>query len=340
MDQRHSRNNRRATSTPPGRPALLRLVERAASTAPPSPPTLRDLVGRNDWQREEIEFMASIVGGIEILESLDADPLPLDEPFDDAAIDTTDLPTVASVLTALHEHRSRWFELLPVDRQYRPAWLAGEYATVIHRLIARAARVGVSAWPSDPRRAAAVFVWIALAGNYALGRGHVSSAPDIWRWYDVNDSRALAARLCVASGLGSVTTRAERTRTMFKVQAVLGDATVIHSSFRRFLAHTRDRWLRSMADHDQARAAQQPVQLRDDGNLAFRACQLQPLWSMKAMSETGRAAVMIAFGVDTEDDDYQLIGMNIPDVYELIRQLHEALDAPMRATVASDGRSG
>ena len=330
MDKRHERIRR--DSTPPGRPALLRLVERAASTAQLPPPTLHDLMRRSDWQREEIEHMAALVGGLDALEALDATPLPFAAPFDDAGIDDAQLPTVAAVLTALHEHRPRWFGLPSLgDRSYVPAWLDGEYATIVHRLIARAARVGTSDWPVDPRRAAAAFVWIALAGSNALGRGHVCSAADIWRWYEVNDSRMPASRLCVASGLGSVTSRAERTRTMFKVQAVLGDPNVLHSRFRRFVAHTRDRWLREIADDDGARVAQQPVRLLEDGNLAFRASQLQPLWSMKAMTETGRAAVMIALGVST-DDDYQLIGMSIPDAHELMRQLQEALDAPLRVS--------
>ena len=284
--------------------------------------------------------MATLVGGVDALESLDSTQLPLGEPFDDTDIDPAHLPAVASVLTALHEHRPIWSELLTRDDSpYRPAWLDGEYATIVHRLIARAARAGVSEWPTEPRRAAAAFVWIALAGSNALGRGRVYPATHIWGWYDVNDSRALAGRLCTASGLGTVTSRAERTRTMFKVQAVLGDPTVLHSSFRRFLAHTRDRWLRAMADDDRTRVAQQPVQVLDDGNLAFRASQLQPLWSIKAISETGRAAVMVAFGVATDDDDYQLIGMSVPDTYELMRQLQEALDSPLRILADGNGRS-
>jgi hypothetical protein len=43
---------------------------------------------------------------------------------------------------------------------------------------------------------------------------------------------------------------------------------------------------------------------------------------------------MVAFGRDTDDDDYQLIGLSVPDARELMAMLQAALDAPASGTMS------
>lgn len=316
---------------PPGRLALLHALDRAAAAGRRHPRSLREGLQFGEWQRRPIEELVAFVGGIDAFEALDANALPVDEPFDASHIDDDDIPAVASVLVALHEHRPAFVALLkPEQQSVVPSWLEGEYVTVVHRLIAQSARTGTTEWHREPRRTAAAFVWIALAGNLALGRrGHVLTAADVWRWYEVGDSRALARRLCEASGIRVIATRGESEPRTYPVPAVLGDARLLHSSFRSFLLAQAAQWQRTLADDEQRSNQRRPVRFLDESRIMLRARQLQPIWSFKVLGETGRASVMLAFGIATDDDDYELIGMSIPEAHELVRQLREALDGPI-----------
>ena len=216
----------------PGKPALLRhltLVEGAARTPPR---TWRDVVGGDDWKGRSLERLARFAGGVDALGSLDTEPLPAAEPFEFGGIDPTDLPAVQAVLAALHDHRPPHFDALSkLLGSYAPAWLQGEYITILHRLVARAARRGVAHWHRDPRRMAAAFVWLALGGNRAMGRGRKVPATEIWRWYAVSDCRALARRLCVDAGLGSLYPPDDDGVPIDDLHVVFGDVRVLHSSF-------------------------------------------------------------------------------------------------------------
>jgi hypothetical protein len=246
--------------------------------------------------------------------------LPADEPFDPIDIERNDLPTVQAVLAALHDRL--------------PTWLQGEYVTVLHRLVARAARHGLTTWHRDQRRMAAAFVWLALGGNASLGRGREVRAQDIWRWYAVSDCRALARRLCVEAQLGSIDVTDDDRATLSDLHVVFGDVALLHSSFRAFLLDQREIVERLMVDSDERRSSRRPVQGVGDGQISFRARQVRALWAFKAPSTTGRSSVMVALGRDTDDDDYQLIGLSVPDARELMAMLQAALDAPASGTMS------
>ena len=175
---------------------------------------------------------------------------------------------------------------------------------------------------------AAAFVWLALGGNGAMGRGRRVPAQEIWRWYAVSDCRALARRLCVDARLGSLYPPDDERVPLSDLHVVFGDVRVLHSSFRTFLARERDSLQRLIVDTDKRRSSQRPVRLIGDGQFELRARQVRPLWAFKAPTTTGRASVMVAFGNGTDDDDYELIGLSIPDARQLVGLVQNALDAP------------
>ena len=329
MDRNDTPDNRPVESKPaPGRPALLRhlaLVHDHDHT----PRTLRDAIDDGDWQGRWVDGLARLAGGLDALEGLGTDPLPADEPFDDADLDDAVRATVRAILEVAHDFRPPHFDVVStLGHTYTPGWLQGEYLTIMHRLVARAARSGTAHWHREPRRMAAAFVWLALGGNCGMGRSCAVSAQDIWRWYDVSDCRTFARRLCVDAKLGSLYVPDDEAMPLRDLQVVLADTRVLHSSFRNYLVQQRDDVARSIVEFDRRRSAQRPVQSMGDGQISLRARQVRPLWSIKAPSLAGKSAVMVAFGQSTDDDDYELVGLSVPDARELVRLLHDALDAP------------
>lgn len=290
------------------------------------PPALRDVSGGDDYEGRSIDRLAGLVGGVDALEVLDTAPLPAAEPFEFGAIDATALPAVHAVLGGFHDYR-------------RPSWLDDEYITILHRLVARAARRGVSGWHRDPRRMAAAFVWLALGGNGALGRGRNAPAQEIWRWYGVSDCRALARRVCVDAELGSLYPPDDDPLPLSDLHIAFGDAQVLHSTFRKRLADSRNTMLQLVVDSERRRSSRRPVQLLGDGQIHFKGRQVRPLWALKAPSTTGRASVMVALGRSADDDDYELIGLSVPDARLLLRLVQDAVDAPSTSGTARGVRA-
>jgi hypothetical protein len=329
MDRNDTRDERPAACTPaPGRPALLRHLALVGSHDR-TPRTLRDAIDDGDWLGRWANGLARIAGGLDVLEAIGTDPLPDDEPFDSTGLDDATLATARAVLDVLHDFRPPLFDAVSrLGHAYTPWWLQGEYLTIVHRLVARAARSGTAPWHREPRRTAAAFAWLALGGNCGMGRSCAVSAQDIWRWYDVGDCRALARRLCVDAKLGSLYVPDDEAMALRDLHVVFADPRVLHSSFRTHLARQRDDIARSIVEDDRRRSAQRPVQSIGDGQISFRGRQVRPVWSIKAPSLSGKSAVMLAFGQSTDDDDYELVGLSVPDARELVRLLHDALDAP------------
>lgn len=338
MDRNQTPGGPPAAATPPPPPgwaALVRHLDLLKDLDRSPPIELRDVSGRDDWEGRSIDRLASLVGGLDALQALDTSPLPAAEPFDFGAIDATDRPAVQAVLGVLHDHRPPHFDAISkIVGSHTPRWLHDEYVTILHRLVARAATRGAAGWHRDPRRMAAAFVWLALGGNGALGRGRNVSAQEIWRWYGVGDCRALARRVCVDACLGSLYPPDDDPVPLSDLHIAFGDVQVLHSSFRRRLAKSRDDVMRLVVDLDRRRSSQRPVKWVGDGQLSFKARQVQPLWAFKAPSTTGRAAVMVAFGRSTDDDDYELVGLTVPDARLLLSLVQDAVDAPSHSGTA------
>ena len=330
MDRYQTPNGRPDVSKPaPGKPALLRHLALVGGLDHIPPRTLRDLREGTDWQCREVDRLARLAGGLDALEALDAEPLPEVEPFDFTAIDADDLSAVHAVLAALHEHRPPYFDALnKILRSSMPFWLQDEYVTILHRLIARSARRGVAYWHRDPRRMAAAFAWLALGGNWAMGRRSAVSAQDIWRWYDVSDCRALARRVCVEAQLGSLYKANDEGRALRGLQVVFADAQLLDSSFRAYLVRSRDDMARSIVEDDRRRTSQRPIRSIGDGKFEVKARGAQPLWAYKGPSIGGRAVVMVSFGQSTDDDDCEIIGLSIPNARQLVTLVQDALDSP------------
>ena len=317
-----------------GNPILRRHLDLLKDVDETTPRSLRDVLGGDDYEGRLVDRLVRLVGGIDALEVLAADPLPLTEPFDFGATNAAEVPTIRAVLAALHEYRPRYFDAVSrLGCAYLPQWLQGEYVTIVHRLIGRAASGDLSHWRRHPQRIAAAFVWLALGGNCAMGRSHPTTAQDIWNWYDVSDCRALARRLCVDAQLGSLYVPDDEPMPLRDLQVVLGDVEVLHSSFRTRLVRQRADLERWIVETDRRRSSQRPMRLTGDGQVELKGRQIQPMWAYKGTSYAGRASVMVALGRGPDDDDYELVGLTVPDARELMAMLQQALDAPAPGTM-------
>jgi hypothetical protein len=92
----------------------------------------------------------------------------------------------------------------------------------------------------------------------------------------------------------------------------------------------RDDVAQLIVDTDQRQSLQRPVRSIGDGQFELRARPVLPLWSWRGPSADGRAVVLVALGDGS--DDYEVIGLSVPDARQLVALLHEALDAPALVT--------
>lgn len=167
--------------------------------------------------------LSVIVGGLDILWTLDAEPVP-DEPFDWSGVELRDRPYVAEVLALSDACCDDLFD--------------HEFRTIARRILARVAA-------RDPRplrrstnaaRSAAGLVWLAVAGNRDRGPVRARSSAGLWAWFGVSNASERGRVLRLAAGLGSgLPPGGPLGRAM-----TLGDPALLHSRFRAQLIARRD----------------------------------------------------------------------------------------------------
>lgn len=311
---------------------LLAAVNEATHQAPLD---VAAIAARDDYSGRKMRELASRVGSVEALASLDAEPLPECE-FDWRGVADADRAATEQVLAALFEHAPSWAELLrPGASAYRPVWCRDpEFRTIIVRLLARAARAGTEQWARSPRRTAAAIVWMAIAANSVTTRAMSASAADIWRWYEVSDCRKLARSLLEAQG-SAVIDPSDSSAPGWQegTQIVVRDAELLHSRFREAIVQQREIQVRVVDDVRRSRLEHADVKLLGGGDFQLRGRHVRGSWCLKSMTEEGRATVMLAVDDDPSSGDLAavtLLALSVPEARNLVALLNDALDGPVR----------
>jgi hypothetical protein len=281
-------------------------------TSPP-PSSLRHALQSDSWYTELVSRLAAAVGGIDALELLDVEPLP-DEPFDWSAVSDQDRERVVAVLGIVGSAADERLDL--------------EHRTIVRRILARVAANDPRPLRrcTNPTRIAAALVWLALHGNGELGRRMRWDALDVWAWFGVTSCADLGRGLLAAAGLG-VDPDLERYASERRRQLLLGDAAVLHSSFRAGLLVRRTDLVATIERDAQRHADSRRIVDLGNGKVELRARPVEMLWAVKAMTATGRAQVIVAFGEC--DDDAEVVCMTVPQAHQLRNALQQALDASL-----------
>ncbi len=310
-DRRHTRCDGSGTTGP----ADLSLV-----TSP-----LRRAIDRGDHYSGVLKQLAAVCGGVDVLEALRDDPIP-DEPFDPSGM--------------ADDHRALAVELLEtIETAFEGSRLLDRLLDDQHRTISRrlvAAAVTHPAQPlrrkAAPQRMAVALVWIMLRGNMQLGprgrltAGHLWDAFGVGNCSDLGRSIAQKMRLLAPTEIGSY-------HSLPSKNIALGDVRLLHSTTRSTLIQRRDEAIELGHQLAATREKWSLVTVRDDGTVSIRARDLPVIGAAKALSDHGRATVMMLFGSDAMNPD-DVIGISVPDAHQLISALQHALDAPLTASAS------
>jgi hypothetical protein len=255
---------------------------------------------------DQMESLQALVGGFDALMRLDAEPLP-DEDFDWSSVEAEDRPFVTMVL----ERVERYCETV----------LDAEYRTIARRILARVAG-------RDPRvlrrsrnvdRFAAGLVWLTGRGSSRFERSAgPPSTRELWEWFGVTDCADRGRSLKIAADLFPDDHLIEH---IFPGDLALGDAGLIHSSYRQHLVKLRD--LRCGADAP-ARTHPSPVVSFDGNRLVIAAVPVAVLGAAKSLPVEGeRQGICIMLG--TELDTSECFDMSITDAHKLVECVQFAL---------------
>ncbi len=281
----------------------------------PRPTTIRDALCSGDWYASYANELATLAGGIDALERLDADPLP-DEPFAWPSVADRDRGFLAETLAAADDCCERRLDL--------------EYRTIVRRLLARVAT-------HDPRplrrrpnatRCAAALVWLALRGNGAVGRRRSQwSAEEVWSWFRVSSCASLGRRLLAAGEIGGVAPDGSLTPARPRTEVRLTDVGLLHSRYRSLLLVRRAEVETVVEEAALLNPAARPITLLADGKVDLRGRPVEVLWTVKGMTSEGRAVVVLALGAS--DINAELLAFSVPQARQLQSSLGHALDASL-----------
>ena len=167
--------------------------------------------------------MATIVGGPDVLWALDAEPVP-DEPFAWSSVDEHDRDYVTQVLALSDACCDGLFDV--------------EFRTIARRILARvAARDPLPLRRNlDASRSAAGLVWLVYQASGDSDRRNARPARPIWEWFGVRNASDRGRALRAAAGLVPESIPVDRLPTAM----ILGDAGLLHSSYRARLLRRRD----------------------------------------------------------------------------------------------------
>ncbi len=262
-----------------------------------------DSLGRpGDRDEDLLSRLDPAVGGRGALWSLDAEPIP-DEPFDWSAVVTGDRALVST--------------LLELSDEGCEALLDTEFRTIARRVLARIAR-------NDPRalrratnaaRTAAALVWLAGQASSEFGRHRRRRSGALWEWFGVGSSVDRGRSLMRALG----PLPEPSWFWAWGDPQPLGDADLLHSSYRAGLIRQRD----ALARIDEGR---KPWTVSPDERTArVRTELVRPVMAAKGLLDgTSRALVTIGLGRHIDDANYY--AMSIPSVHDLIVMLQRALE--------------
>lgn len=274
---------------------------------PPDPDHSQHPTPAQRWP-STLDDLIESVGSPGALEVLDAEPLP-DEPFDWTAIAPADRSFVAEVLAS----SDRCCDEL----------LDAEFRTITRRILALVAVRNPRSLRRSPNAArfAAGLVWLAGRANGEFGRGHRWRSDSLWCWFDVSpcSDRAHSIRKD-ADLIPEPRTWApdfDRDDTI-----KLGDARLLHS-------RTRAQLIRRRGIAEEFERTHPRWSPREDGHSArVQTIPARPMVVGKGfLANTTRVQVLLGLGDDLDTADF--FSLTIPDAFDLLHRLEQALDDPI-----------
>lgn len=320
MSNRPKRHLGRRSPTP------LRIV---SPVAPPPRSILREVYETDAPGAFGVRALAECVGGIDALEQLDIEPLPV-TPFDPSAVPAEHRPLVEAIHTEVLggiEAVNRPFFALrtAMGRAELPPPFDDEYQVIAERILLRLA---MADWrvlaKSAPRRTAAAIAWVAFRGSQKKRvRKSVVTADGLWRAFGVSNCTALATTLHRALGLP----RVDADDGWYDLSPLwLPDARLLHSVARLWIMRNRTTAVRVCETLALREAERRPVQYLPGGKVQIKARPVVPFSSFRAPDTTGRHTVVTVFG---DLDEPEVLGLTVPDARRLVTMLQRALDAPV-----------
>lgn len=250
-------------------------------------------------------------------ESLSADDLPVDEPFDWTSVAVEDRDVVSSVLAALDAFTG---DAMFARRQ--------EYVTILRRLLAVAAQqpAGTIRRRTSPERIAAALAWIALRGHGELGRARGRLTADVLWWkFGVGDCAALARSMAESMGMLEEQPHAPaRARWLVHVN----DPNLMCGYRRRDEIDLRDHFIERVEAEEARRAANAVVQITEHG-VQLLAHDTELVMCVPGFSDDGVPRIAIALGRDPVDPD-EAFALGLEDAERLFASLQMALETHHR----------
>lgn len=246
------------------------------------------------------DHLVRTVGSADALAVLDSTPIP-DELFDWSAVEERDRPFVAAVLA--------------LSDQCCEALLDVEFRTIARRILARVAARDPRCLrrASKPERTAGALVYLSGRGSGVFGRRGRPSARHLWGWWGITSCADRARTLYRAAGFASPADRWD------DEGIVLGEATLLHSTYRAHLCRVRD-YSKELAPRPRW------VPAPDGRHAQVRAVPARAVVACRAAAGS-RSVVMIGLGRDLEDASFY--ALPITEARELVRIVEHALAAPV-----------
>ena len=288
--------------------------------SPPDIPTgfaaLRRAVNQEGPIGEHVRTLANLVGGIDPLERLDAEPL-IDEPFAWSTVRDADREAVRALLALTDACCDQWLDV--------------EYRTIVRRLIARISAHEVTALRgrAAPRSTAAALVWLAVSGNGDLdGRTGRWRAKDVWSWFAASSNGERGRRLLRAAALRPAYETDGWHHYVWGGDVCLADVALLHGRYRVELLGRRLAAVALAERAERARAGRRPMIRLDDGLMERNAVLADVHLTAKSVTTSRRSMVVIGITALVPEPEIELYALSVPEAYRLVAMLKAALDDP------------
>jgi Domain of unknown function (DUF6398) len=259
--------------------------------------------------------LANRVGGLDELESLNADPLE-DEPFDWTAIPDAGCGFVAEVVDLIANACGQFLDT--------------EYRTASQRLLARVMSHDPRAVlrSTRPDRIAAGVVHAVLQGNGQLERRSGRwKASDVGRWFGTSSASEIAQRLTHTANF-ELAFEADSYYLGYRRTIDLPSPRLLHSRTRTLVVEQRESLIKSIEDEERRRNGRRPLINLGDGRIQVRSCPADVAIVSQGVGPGRQVSILLGLAAIEPDPDLDLFALSIPEALRLRHLLDHALDGP------------
>ena len=294
--------------TPPHpdiRRAFFDDVERIRNYEHEPPTSLEAMIDGDHWLAALARDLVEPVGSVDALERLGDEPHPAEQVRFDA-------PLGLELLQRIEAADLR---------------LDSEMATIVKRIIGQ-----LVDHPDRPlerkaqvQRIAGAIAWLALKANQQLGRRSRWTAGDLWFAFGVSGAQDLGhAFQRVLFEANRTYVRPIDQLSYSKQLPLLGDARLLHSTYRRELIAQRNDLKQRIRADQRAAVRSHPIQTGHD-QISFACRPTTVRWVQRSETDEGRATLMVGLN---DLDDMTILSITVTDARRLVTALEHALNQP------------